>query len=103
MSRQVATLIERVQCLQPPNEYGDASTDAQSQFENPFGDPHWRRENLDIIEYKWENNIKVELHESLFGLKTIDRVLTIMIFQRSNVEIGVYMTHFHLVGANASL
>ena len=79
--------MERVQCLQPQNEYGHASTDAQSQFENPFGDPHWRRENLDIIEYKWENNIKVELPESLFGLKTIDRVLTIMIFREIMVRL----------------
>ena len=45
--KRVATLIERVKLLHPPENGSDGSDEAQIQVENPFGSPHWHRANPD--------------------------------------------------------
>ena len=55
LSRQIATLIEKVQYLQPSIQGGDDFEDAQIQFENPFYTLKWSRFD--------QNNIHDELSE----------------------------------------
>ncbi|GFS41525.1 hypothetical protein Acr_00g0074880 [Actinidia rufa] len=64
LSRQIATLIEKVQYLQPSIQGGDDLEDAQIQFENPFDTLKWSR-----FDYTWENN------EFVDWLNTIEEVL----------------------------
>lgn len=52
-----------MQCLQALCKGSGESEDSHSHFDNPFGDPNWRRPPLVHFPYKWKNNIKMEFPE----------------------------------------
>ena len=62
MRQQIATLTAMVQGLQVSRAGSGGSEDSQSHFENPFGEPNWRRPPPHLP-YKWENQVKIELPE----------------------------------------
>ncbi|KAG5534031.1 hypothetical protein RHGRI_022247 [Rhododendron griersonianum] len=52
-----------VQGLQVSRAGSGGSEDSHSHFDNPFGDPNWRRPPFTHSPYSWERNIKIELPE----------------------------------------
>ncbi|WP_215258554.1 hypothetical protein, partial [Escherichia coli] len=61
LRQQVATLTAMVQGLQVSRAGSGGFEDSQSHFDNPFGDPNWRRPPSTHFPYRWEKNIKIEL------------------------------------------
>lgn len=61
MSKQVSTLIEEVQYLQPSTKGSDFVKNTRIQFDDSLLALHWRRSNPIKFGYKWERNGTVEV------------------------------------------
>ena len=55
LRRQVASLAEVLQCMQPPHE----ATNSHSHFENPFGVPPRGRPYVERNEPRLDHNFKI--------------------------------------------
>ena len=69
LRRQVASLAELVQCMQPPHEATNDSDDSHSHFENPFGVPPKGRPYVERNGPRLDYNFKIEIPELQGSLK----------------------------------